>query len=159
MHYLFRVTSHLAVRMSNKADSAYMLPSSMDIIDLSSDSEDGIIDLTSDSEDNTLFLPYNYKEENLDYDDPVSPFLLSLFPHNSAPDWNSMEDFEDWRVVAKKEYDDWFSTNASSSYSPGEDISTTEMNNKVSNDTKWTFPLSMTNSSAAKSEHFLFPNC
>ncbi|XP_066349545.1 helicase-like transcription factor CHR28 isoform X2 [Miscanthus floridulus] len=42
-----------------------------------------------------------------------------------------MEEFDDWRVVAKKEYDDWFSTNASSSYSPVEVISTTEVNNKL----------------------------
>ena len=109
-----------------------MLPSSMDIIDLSSDSEDGIIDLSSDSEENTLFLPY--REEDVD---SFSPFRLSFFP----PDWNSMEEFDDWRVVAKKEYDDWFSTNASSSYSPVEDISTTEVNNKVSNNIKRTLSI------------------
>lgn len=111
----------------------------MDIIDLSSDSEAGIIDLSSDSEDNTLFLPY--REEDVDYDDPVSPFCLSFFPHNTAPDWNNMEEFDDWRVVAKKEYDDWFSSNASSSYSPVEGISTTEVNNKVSNNIKRTLSI------------------
>jgi hypothetical protein len=129
-----------------------MLPSSMDIIDLSSDSEEGIIDLSSDSEDNTLFLPY-YREEDVDYDDP-SPFLLPFFPHNTAPDWNSMEELDDWRVVAKKEYDDWFRTNASSSYSPVEDISTTEVNNKVSNNTKRT--LSIINKNCFCSKTFTF---
>ena len=113
-----------------------MLPSSMDIIDLSSDSEDGIIDLSSDSEENTPFLPY--REEDVNYDDP---FRLSFFPHNTAPDWNSMEEFDDWRVVAKKEYDDWFNTNASSSYTPVEVISTTEVNNKVSNNIKRTLSI------------------
>lgn len=123
--------------MSDKADSAHMLPSSMDIIDLTSDSEEGIIDLSSDSEDNTPFLPY-YREEDVGYDDPISPFHLSFFPHSTAPYWNSMEELDDWHVVAKKEYDDWLSTKASSSYSPIEDISTTEMNNKVSNNIKRT---------------------
>ncbi|AQK46391.1 Putative SNF2-domain/RING finger domain/helicase domain protein [Zea mays] len=115
--------------MSDKADPAHMLPSNMDIIDLSSDGEQEIIDLSSDSEDNnTLFR--SYREDYVDYDDPGSPFHLPFFPHNTAPDWNIMEELDDWRVLAKKEYDDWLSSKASSSYSPVDDILTTEMNSK-----------------------------
>lgn len=144
--------------MSDKADPVHMLPSNMDIIDLSSDGEQEIIDLSSDSEDNnTLFR--SYREDYVDYDDPVSPFHLPFFPHNTAPDWNIMEELDDWRVLAKKEYDDWLSTEASSSYSPVDDILTTEMNSKVSNNIKRALPLSITNGSPAKHEHFLFLKC
>ncbi|CAO2036618.1 unnamed protein product [Urochloa humidicola] len=127
-----------------------MIPSNMDIIDLSSDGEDGIIDLCSDSEDNSEF--HSCREDDTDYEDPVSPFHLPLVPLSTSPDQNSVEqptsmEYDDWHEIAKKEYDDWFSSrNASSSYSP------------VENDIKRDIPLSITYGSAAKPEQFHGPN-
>ncbi|RLM66307.1 putative ATP-dependent helicase C17A2.12-like [Panicum miliaceum] len=134
----------------------------MDIIDLSSDSEEGIIDLSSDSEDNNEF--HSCREDDTDYDDPVSPYHLPLVPLSTAPDQNSVEqptslEYDDWHEIAKKEYDDWFSSrNASSSYSPVDNRSTTEMSSGVSNDISRDLPLSITYGSAAKSEHFYVPS-
>lgn len=151
-----------------------MIASSMDIVDLSSDSEEGIIYLSSDSEDNNKF--YSCREDDTDYEDPVSPFHLSLGPLSTAPDQNSVEqpadweyddwreiakrEYDDWHEIAKKEYDDWFSRRkASSSYSPVENRSTNEMSSGVSNDIKRVLPLSITYGSSAKSEHIYAPNC
>jgi len=163
-----------------------MIASSMDIIDLSSDIEEGIIDLSSDSEDNNEF--HSCREDDTDYDDPVSPYHLPLVPLSTAPDQKSVEqptslEYDDWHEIAKKEYDDWFSSrnasssyddwhkiakkeyddwfssrNASSSYSPVENRSTTEMSSGVSNDISRDIPLSITYGSAAKSEHFYVPS-
>ena len=159
----------------NKADSTLMIGSSMDIIDLSSDNEEGIIDLCSDSEDSNEF--HSCREDDTDYDDPVSPYHLPLVPLSTAPDQKSVEQptsleyddwfssrnasssYDDWHKIAKKEYDDWFSSrNASSSYSPVENRSTTEMSSGVSNDISRDIPLSITYGSAAKSEHFYVPS-
>ncbi|RLM74922.1 putative ATP-dependent helicase C17A2.12-like [Panicum miliaceum] len=135
----------------------------MDIIDLSSDSEEGIIDLSSDSEDNNEF--HSCREDDTDYDDPVSPYHLPLVPLNTAPDQNSVEqptslEYDvDLHQIAKKEYDNWFSSrNASSSYSPVDNRSTTEMSSGVSNDISRDLPLSITYGSAAKSEQFYVPS-
>jgi len=163
-----------------------MIASSMDIIDLSSDIEEGIIDLSSDSEDNNEF--HSYREDDTDYDDAISPYHMPLVPLSTSPDQNSVEqptslEYDDWHEIAKKEYDDWFSSrnasssyddwhkiakkeyddwfssrNASSSYSPVENRSTTEMSSGVSNDISRDIPLSITYGSAAKSEHFYVPS-
>ncbi|RCV35545.1 hypothetical protein SETIT_7G248400v2 [Setaria italica] len=128
-----------------------MIVSNMDIIDLSSDSEGDIIDLSSDSDGNNEF--HSWREDDTDYEDPVSPFELPLFPLSTA-----LDQYDNWQI-AKKEYDDWFnSRNASSSYSPVENRSTTEMSSGVSNDIKRDIPLSITYGSAAKSEPFHGPN-
>ncbi|CAL5029860.1 unnamed protein product [Urochloa decumbens] len=124
-----------------------MIVSNMDIIDLTSDSEEGIIDLCSDSEDNNEF--HSCREYYTDYEDPVSPFHLPLVPLSTAPDQNIVEQPTDidWHEIAKKEYDDWFSSrNASSSSTP------------VENDIKRDIPLSITYGSAAKPEQFYDPN-
>ncbi|CAN6236338.1 unnamed protein product [Urochloa humidicola] len=127
-----------------------MIASDMDIIDLSSDSEEGIIDLCSDSEDNSEF--HSCREDDTDYEDPVSPFYLPLVPLSTAPDQNSVEQptgmgYDDWHEIAKKEYDDWFSIrNAPSSSTP------------VDNDIKREIPLSITYGFAAKPEQFYAPN-
>ncbi|KAJ1272919.1 hypothetical protein BS78_06G239800 [Paspalum vaginatum] len=111
-----------------------MLPGSMDIIDLSSDSEGDLIDLTSDSEDNTGFLPYR------------------------EDDWNSMEAYDNW-CIAKKEYDDWISSKqASPSYSPVGDGSHIESGNGLGNNIKSPLPLSITNGSTVKFEPFYAQN-
>jgi len=90
-----------------------MIASSMDIIDLSSDIEEGIIDLSSDSEDNNEF--HSCREDDTDYDDPVSP--LSTAPDQKSVEQPTSLEYDDWHEIAKKEYDDWFSSrNASSSY-------------------------------------------
>jgi hypothetical protein len=130
-----------------------MIASSMDIIDLSSDSEGEIIDLSSDSDDNNEF--HSCREDDTDYEDPVSPFHLSLV---NVEQPTGLE-YDDWHEIAKKEYDDWFNRrNALSSYSPVENRSNNEMSSGVSNDIKRDIPLSKTDGSAAKSEHFYCPN-
>jgi len=135
----------------------------MDIIDLSSDNEEGIIDLCSDSEYNNEF--HSCREDDTDYDDAISPYHMPLVPLSTSPDQNSVEqptslEYDvDWHEIAKKEYDDWFSSrNASSSYSPVENRSTTEMSSGMSNDISRDLPLSITYGSAAKSEHFYVPS-
>lgn len=139
-----------------------MIASSMDIVDLSSDSEEDIIYLSSDSEDNNEF--HSCRGDDTDYEDPVSPFHLPLVPYSGPPDQKSVEhptawQYDDWHDIAKKEYDDWFSSReASSSYRPVENRSTTEMNSGVSNDIKRVLPLSITLGSAAKSERSYAPN-
>ncbi|WVZ87280.1 hypothetical protein U9M48_033941 [Paspalum notatum var. saurae] len=128
----------------------------MDIIDLSSDSEGDIIDLSSDSEDNTGFLPY--REDDVDKDDPVSPYHLISFPPSTAPDWNNVDAYDNW-CIAKKEYDDWFSSKQpSSSYSPVGYGSHIELSNGLGNDIKRTIPLSITNCPTVKCEPFYAQN-
>ncbi|KAL6844536.1 hypothetical protein ACP4OV_026209 [Aristida adscensionis] len=101
-----------------------MFASSMDVIDVSSDSDnEGIIDLSSDSEDNIG--PHSNREDDLDSEDSDSCFYqplvsLSTTDHNSIKQPISLQDT-------------WFSTPASSSYRRAENGSTTEMSSKMTN--------------------------
>ncbi|KAL6651979.1 hypothetical protein ACP70R_010904 [Stipagrostis hirtigluma subsp. patula] len=100
-----------------------LLASSMDIIDVSSDSE-GIIELSSDSEENID--SRSNREDEFDHDDSDSCFYQPLVSLSTKMDQNSIEQpisFED---------DDWSSnTAASPSYRHAENGSNTEMSSKA----------------------------
>jgi hypothetical protein len=165
-----------------------MIPSSDDIIDLSSDSEDDIIDLCSDNEENSDFR--SDRADDLDYEDPDNDFnrpCVSL----STSDQNNLEQ------PINLEGDYLFSsTQASSCCRPVDRKSTTtamssevpnpllpvnhgssagmphestfaipddQCNDAVGklyacNDYKGTLPLLLTNGAPAKSEHFDAPS-
>ncbi|XP_062184169.1 helicase-like transcription factor CHR28 isoform X2 [Phragmites australis] len=161
-----------------------MFASSMDIIDVSSDSED-IIDLCSDSEDNIDL--HSDREDDLGCEDPdnsfhqlrVSPITTS--DQNSVQPPISLEDY-DWLSCIQASSSHRPAENRSTTemskvpFAPVNHGSFMGMPHDsahaipigqwidnvgtlhVSDDNKKTLPLSLTNGTAAKSEHFYASN-
>ncbi|GJN26356.1 hypothetical protein PR202_gb14282 [Eleusine coracana subsp. coracana] len=164
-----------------------MIPGSVDIIDLSSDSEVDIIDLCSDNEETSDFL--SGRADDLDFQDPDNYSHQSGISLSTS-DQNSLEE------SISLDGDDLFSsTQTSPCYEPVENKPTTTMRCEVPNsfppvshgssvgmphesacavpndqcnddmgklyvcnDDKKTLPLLLTNGAAVKSEHFSAPN-